>query len=134
MVPGPFPSFLQFLPHQTIYGPDKFLGEDSCNSLQGTYAIAGDRITFTEISTSLVGCSAGLDVMGALGDTRTWLRSGSKLLLYDVGGAVTIHLTRSNSLGFESNPAPPKPTGTGLPTPWVDESKRAMESPSATNT
>lgn len=74
---GAFPSFLQFLPHQTIYGADKFLGEDSCNSLQGTYAIVGDKVTFTQISTSLVGCSAGLDVMGALGDSRTWRRPQS---------------------------------------------------------
>lgn len=127
-----FPAFLQFMPHQTIFGADEFLGEDSCNALQGTYEIDGDRVRFNNIGSTLVGCS-GLDVMKALQDTRSWRRTGNKLFLYDAAGAVTLGLSWSNVLGIESNPAPPKPTGTGQP-PGDDASKVAIESPSATNT
>lgn len=127
-----FPAFIQFMPHQTIFGADEFLGEDACNALQGKYSITGDQIRFSEIGSTLVGC-AGPDVMGALSDTRTYQRSGSRLHLYDAGGAVTLELTWSSTLGIDSNPAAPKPTGNGSP-PAVDESKMAVESPSATNT
>ncbi len=131
---GAFPPYLQFLPHATIFGTDKFLGEDSCNSLQGTYAITGDQVTFTGIATSLVGCSEGVDVIGALGDTRSWLKDGNRLRLYDAKGAVTIELIWSSTVGHDLQAPAPTPTRDPSAGPVVDSSRLAVESPSATST
>jgi hypothetical protein len=127
-------SYLQFLPHATIFGTDKFLGEDSCNSLQGTYAITVDQVRFTDIETSLVGCSEGSDVIGALGATRSWRRDWDKLFLYDASGAVTIELSRNSAVGYDLRQPAPTPTRDPNAGPVVDSSRMAVESPSATST
>lgn len=131
---GVFPPYLQFLPHTTIFGTDKFLGEDSCNSLQGSYSIAGDTVTFTDIATSLVGCSEGVDVIGALSDTRSWRTDGPRLRLSDAQGAVTIELVWSRTLGYDLRAPAPTPTRDPNAGPVVDSSRQAAESPSATST
>ena len=131
---GYFVPFLQFLPHTTIFGTDKFLGEDSCNSLQGTYAITGDQVTFTDIATSLVGCPEGVDVIGALGETRSWRKDGNRLHLYDAKGAVTIELIWNRTVGYDLQAPAPTPTRDPSAGPVVDSSRMAVESPSATNT
>ncbi|MGV8849487.1 MAG: META domain-containing protein [Propionibacteriaceae bacterium] len=113
-------SFLQLRPHQTIFGADTFVAVASCNALQGACAINGDQIRFTGISSTAMGCPQGVEVMKALGDACTWRRSGNKLHLYD---AVTLELTWCKTLGSDSNPAAPRPTGTGIPGPAVDGSK-----------
>ena len=134
MQSGAFVPYLQLLPHATIFGTDKFLGEDSCNSLQGTYAITGDQVRFTDISSSLVGCPEGSDVVGALGATRSWRKDWDKLFLYDANGAVTIELTRDSTVGYDLQQPAPTPTRDPNAGPVVDSSRMAVESPSATST
>ena len=130
---GAFVPYLQFLPRTTTFGTDIFLGEDSCNSLEGTYAVTGDRVTFTHVITSLVGCSHGVDVIGALGKTRTWTRSWDTLSLHDENGAVTMVLRRDFTVGYDLRQPAPTPTGDPNAGPVVDPSRVAAESPSATS-
>lgn len=134
MAPLDRTPYLQFMPHRTIFGADTFFAMDSCNMLQGRYALSGDRLEFTGIGGTLMLCQRSNEVVAALSDTRTWRRTGNRLFLYDAGGVVTLGLTWSNELGIESNPAPPRPTGDPSRGPVVDESKKAAESPSATST
>ena len=104
------PPFLQFLPHSTFYGTDVFVGEDTCNSLQGTYEVTGNKVRFTDISSSLVGCARAPDVMGTLAATRSWGKDWDKLHLYDASGVETMTLTRDDSVGYDPQPPAPTPT------------------------
>ncbi|HQZ85905.1 MAG TPA: META domain-containing protein, partial [Actinomycetota bacterium] len=108
-------SYLQLLPHLTVVGTDQFVSVASCNALMGTYEITGEQIRFSHISSTAMGCPQSIEVLNALSDTRSWRRAGNRLRLYDANGAVTLELTWSNSLGSDSNPVAPKPTGTGSP-------------------
>jgi len=103
-------AFLQFLPHTTFYGTDLFVGEDTCNSLQGTYEITGTKVRFTDISGSLVGCPEAMDVVGALDATRSWGKDWDTLHLYDASGAETMTLTRDDSVGYDLQEPAPTPT------------------------
>ena len=107
--------YLQLLPHRTIVGTDSFLALASCNAMWGTYEITGEQILFTRVGGTAMGCRQSVDIINALGDTRTWRRAGNRLRLYDAEGAVTLELTWSNTLGAENNPVAPEPTGTGVP-------------------
>jgi heat shock protein HslJ len=130
---GHFMPFLQFLPHETIFGTDIFLGEDTCNALQGTYVVTGDRLQFTDIGGTLVGCPNGTDVTGALTATRSWRKDWDRLVLYDAQGTVTIELTRTSYARWTRDQPAPTPTRDPNAGPVVDSSRQAVESPGATS-
>lgn len=134
MTAGHFLPFLQFLPHATIFGTDIFMGEDTCNALQGTYVVTGAQLQFTDIGGTLVGCQNGTDVIGALTATRSWRKDWDRLFLYDAQGTVTIELTRTSYMRWTSDQPAPTPTGDPNAVPVGDSSRLAVESPSATNT
>ena len=129
-----FTPFLQFLPHATIFGTDIFMGEDTCNALQGTYVVTGDELQFIDIGGTLVGCQDGSDVVGALTATRSWHKDWDRLFLYDAQGTVTIELTRTSYVRWTTNQPAPTPTGDPNAGPVGDSSRMAVESPSATST
>jgi heat shock protein HslJ len=131
---GYFTPFLQFLPHATIFGTDIFLGEDTCNALQGTYVVTGDQLQFTDIGGTLVGCQDGTDVIGALTATHSWHKDGDRLFLYDARGTGTIELTRTSYVRWTPDQPAPTPTQDPNAGPVVDSSRLAIQSPSATNT
>jgi heat shock protein HslJ len=130
---GYFTPFLQFLPHATIFGTDIFMGEDTCNALQGTYVVTGDQLQFTDIGGTLVGCQDGTDVIGALTATRSWHMGWDRLFLYDAQGTVTIELTRTSYVRWTPDQPASTPTGDPNAGPVVDSSRLAMESPAATS-
>lgn len=127
-----FMPFLQFLPHATIFGIDTFMGEDTCNALQGTYVLTGDQLQFTDVGGTLVGCPDGTDVIGALTATRSWRKDWDRLVLYDAQGTVTIELTRTSYARWTPDQTAPTPTRDPNAGPVVDSSRQAVETPAPT--
>ena len=67
-------------------GGHRLSGFTGCNRLNGRYALQGDGLTLTELSTSRMSCPGGAEKESAylqmLGDVTGWKLSGDRLLLY----------------------------------------------------
>ena len=70
----------------------RFSGSPGCNSLGGTWKSSGSEISFSEISTTLIGCPDAIAEQeaafnAALKATRSYSIDGETLTLRDSGGA-----------------------------------------------
>ncbi|MGV8849486.1 MAG: hypothetical protein ACOH16_08070 [Propionibacteriaceae bacterium] len=63
-----------------------------------------------------------------------WRKDGHRLTLYDAQGSPTLGLTWSNVLGYDIEQPAPTPTWDPNLGPVGDESRMAVDSPSATST
>lgn len=76
-------------------------GSDGCNRFTGSYALAGDRLSFGQLASTMMACMDGMDVAqrytAALDATARYRTLGTHLELYDAAGAA---LAR-----FEARPA-----------------------------
>lgn len=67
-------------------GGHRLSGFTGCNRLNGRYALKGDGLTLSELSTTRMSCPGAVEREGAylkmLGDVTGWKLSGDRLLLY----------------------------------------------------
>jgi len=122
-------SFLQFDTNNA------FSGRDTCgNSLQGTYRLAGNELTFSDVVSAYMACDQLVRWTPALRDTRSMLVEGSRLTLFSSDGAVTMELIRMNPVG---SPTQVRGTSTRSPLPGESvpgSSRMASDNSSATGT
>lgn len=84
-------------PHLILH-PDthRVTGNGGCNSLTGSYAVDGDRITFTRMAGTMMACMEGMEqehaLHQALGTIAHWRIAGQKLELLDGQGTVVLGL------------------------------------------
>ena len=63
----------------------------------GSYGLNGDRLTFSQMASTMMACIKGMETekkfLDALGRVRTWKISGQQLLLSDAKGKVIARLS-----------------------------------------
>ena len=75
-----------------VLNPDthRVSGADGCNRLSGSYQIDGDRITFSQMISTMMACVEGTDTekafRDALNEVSTWKITGRQLELFDASG------------------------------------------------
>ena len=61
-------------------------GHAGCNNFFGTFEVAGDKLTFSALGSTMMGCPEGMDTerafLQALGETNRYEISGQFLTLY----------------------------------------------------
>jgi len=69
---------------------DRVAGSDGCNRLVGSYVLEGDRITFSQLASTLMACPAGEETArrftAALAAAQRWRVLGRQLELSDADG------------------------------------------------
>lgn len=80
-------------PHIVLHSAESRLaGSGGCNRLLGGYVLAGERLTFTKMASTMMACPEGMEqeraFAGALGEARSYRLSGARLELYDGAGRV----------------------------------------------
>lgn len=67
-------------------------GSGGCNSLTGSYELNGDKLTFSQMASTLMACPEGMDTekafLGALTEAKTWKITEQQLELFDVRGNI----------------------------------------------
>jgi heat shock protein HslJ len=65
-------------------------GSGGCNRLAGSYTLAGDTLTFSQLAGTMMACLDGMDVErafhDALGQVASWRIEGETLQLFDAAG------------------------------------------------
>jgi heat shock protein HslJ len=65
-------------------------GSGGCNRLMGSYQLAGDQLSFSQMVGTMMACAQGMDTerafLNALGQVKAWRISGSTLELFDGAG------------------------------------------------
>jgi putative lipoprotein len=65
-------------------------GSGGCNRLTGTYQVNGDRVSFSRIASTMMGCMSGMETeqafLKALSAASRWRISGKTLELFDGAG------------------------------------------------
>lgn len=80
-------------PHFILHPDDKRVsGSGGCNRLAGTYALDGNRLTFSRMAGTMMACPSGMEqersFHDALGRAATWRIEGEQLELSDASGNV----------------------------------------------
>ena len=81
----------QRAPNFTLHSANKTVtGSGGCNRISGTYLLRGDRITFGRFTSTMMACSAGMDIerayLNALARSVQWRIAGQRLELLDSRG------------------------------------------------
>jgi len=80
-------------PHLVLRSEDHRVdGLGGCNRISGNYILAGNRITFGEMASTMMACADGMDTertfLEALACVKTWKITGEHLELFDGNGSV----------------------------------------------
>jgi heat shock protein HslJ len=88
-------------PH-IVLQPDtrRVTGSGGCNSLNGSYELDGNHLTFSKVVTTMMMCMDGMDTeqnfLAALSKTKNWSITGQELKLSDGDGNVVATLEVSS--------------------------------------
>lgn len=72
-------------------GARRVSGFSGCNRLMGGYTLDGERITFTQVASTMMACPTGMDLErdfhAMLSRVARWRMQGEQLEFLDAGGA-----------------------------------------------
>lgn len=77
-------------PHVIFNADNRISGSDGCNSIMGTYTVDGDKLTFSQVASTMMACAEGgehaHDYKNALEKTTTFDIHSDQLVLHDEKG------------------------------------------------